>query len=136
MPRAPILSVVSLLALSSRVAFAADPSPPNWAEIAAIFAERCVMCHSDNGAGRGLRLDSYDAVLMGSERGAVLVPGDSQDSELIRRLRGESLPRMPFLSRPLPPDQIELIVRWVDAGLPGPSPLFDILTNSAQGQSE
>ncbi len=94
------------------------------------------MCHSDNGAGRGLRLDSYDAVLMGSERGAVLVPGDSQDSELIRRLRGESLPRMPFLSRPLPPDQIELIVRWVDAGIPGPVPQLDLLKESAQGRFE
>jgi mono/diheme cytochrome c family protein len=136
MLRARFLLAVSLLAVSSRAACAADPNPPSWAEIAEIFAERCVMCHSDQGAGRGLLLDSYEAVLTGSERGAVLVPGDSGKSELIRRLRGESLPRMPFLSRPLPPDQIELIVRWVDAGLPGPSPQFDLLRDSAQGRFE
>jgi hypothetical protein len=77
------------------------------------------MCHSRlAGASKGLRLDDYDAVLAGSERGAVLIPGNVADSELVRRLRGESTPRMPFLSRPLPDEEIALIESWVIAGMP------------------
>ncbi len=92
---------------------------PGWAEISVIFKERCVMCHSAvAGASKGLRLDDYQAALTGSERGVVLIPGNAADSELIRRLRGQSVPRMPFLSRPLPEDQIALIESWIAAGLP------------------
>ena len=91
---------------------------PDWAAVSAIFVKRCVMCHSEQGAARGLRLDSYEAAVAGSTKGAVLVAGNSAGSELIRRLRGESMPRMPFLSSPLPPEQIDLIMRWVEAGLP------------------
>lgn len=96
-----------------------DAVSPGWAEVSVIFNKRCIMCHSAvAGASKGLRLDNYAAALTGSERGIVLVPGDASGSELIRRLRGESAPRMPFLSRPLLEDEIALIERWIAAGLP------------------
>jgi hypothetical protein len=111
------VALVTLVALlRGYIATAAEA--PDWVEVSAIFVERCVMCHSAHGASLDLRLDSYEAVVTGSIRGAVLVPGDPAGSELLRRLRGESLPRMPFLSYPLPPEQIDLITRWVEAGLP------------------
>jgi mono/diheme cytochrome c family protein len=91
---------------------------PDWRAVGAVFVARCVNCHAAHGAALGLRLDSYAAALAGSERGPVLIAGDAAGSELVRRLRGESLPRMPFLSYPLPPDEIDLVVRWVEAGLP------------------
>ena len=89
-----------------------------WREVGQIFVERCVMCHSAQGASKGLRLDSLDAALAGGRTGPVLIPGDADASELVRRLRGESQPRMPFLSYPLPPEQIDLITDWVNAGMP------------------
>lgn len=97
---------------------AGDLPVPNWNDASAIFQARCTMCHSQLGASKGLRLDSYEAAIAGSERGAVLLPGDSENSELVRRLRGESVPRMPFLGRQLPEEEIDLITRWIDAGLP------------------
>lgn len=90
----------------------------DWPAVAALFVARCVNCHAAHGTARGLRLDSHEAALAGGERGPVLIAGDAAGSELIRRLRGESLPRMPFLSRPLPPEEIDLVMRWVEAGLP------------------
>lgn len=96
----------------------ADAPAPGWDAVSAIFAKHCVRCHAGRDAARGLRLDSHAAALAGGERGVVLMPGDAAGSELIRRLRGESVPRMPFLSRPLPDEQIELIERWIEAGLP------------------
>jgi len=114
----PTLLTLFIL-VSTLSAFAAGTEQPDWGDVSAIFNERCVMCHSSvHGAGRGLRLDSYEAAVAGSSKGAVLVPGDAARSELIRRLRGESTPRMPFLSVPLTQDQIDLIIRWIDAGLP------------------
>ncbi len=111
---------VTLAALSAPFAACAeDAIPPDWADVSVVFTKRCVMCHSAvAGASKGLRLDDYAAALSGSERGAVLVAGNAEGSELIRRIRGESTPRMPFLSRPLPEDEIELINSWVVAGMP------------------
>lgn len=95
------------------------PVVPDWADVSAIFAERCVMCHSAvAGASKGLRLDEYEAALAGSEDGVVLVAGDLQGSELALRLRGISVPRMPFLSRAMPETEILLIENWILAGLP------------------
>jgi hypothetical protein len=91
---------------------------PTWRDVEPIFVERCVMCHSSQGASKGLRLDTLDGAIAGSADGAVLIPGNADASELVLRLRGESLPRMPFLSYPLSTDQIALIIQWIDAGMP------------------
>lgn len=114
----PLLFLSSFLLVSTQATFAVAEEGPDWAGVNAIFVKRCVMCHSEQAAARGLRLDTYDAAVAGSENGPVLVPGNTTESELIRRIRGESIPRMPFLSSPLPPEQIDLIARWVEAGLP------------------
>jgi hypothetical protein len=120
--RARHILVVLLAVLLSHGASAGE-SGPDWGEIGAIFRERCVMCHSQAAAEKGLRLDSYAGTIAGSENGPVLIPGDPFSSELIRRLNGTSRPRMPFLSRPLTPETIGIIERWTAAGLPETSAL-------------
>lgn len=76
------------------------------------------MCHSGEHAAVELHLDSYEGAITGSKNGPVLIPGDVSSSELIRRVRGESQPRMPFLGYPLDADEIALLEYWVEAGLP------------------
>ena len=112
--------VALLLICFSQAAAAAEAvgQPPTWADINPIVTKHCVMCHSAQGAGKGLRLDSYALAIAGSKDGPVLLPGDPEGSELIRRLKGISTPRMPFLSYPLAEEQIALFVRWVEAGMP------------------
>lgn len=97
-----------------------QPNSSNtYTEISPILAQRCVMCHSGDGASLGLRLDSYDAVLKGSSKGPVVRAGDPSGSELIRRLKGISLPRMPMTGPPfLSDNEIALFERWVASGLP------------------
>lgn len=112
---ASFLVLPAVLALTAQAGVAEEP--PIWADVSVIFVERCVMCHSAQGAGRGLRLDTYDAAVAGSINGPVLLPGDARNSELIRRLKGQSQPRMPFLSYALTDEQIDLIARWIDNGL-------------------
>lgn len=99
-------------------ATAQGDGPPDWEDASVVFVRRCIMCHSELGAARGLQLDSYAAALAGSQRGAVLLPGDPDASELMLRVRGDSPPRMPFLGPPLPKDEIDVIERWIAAGLP------------------
>jgi len=103
------------LGLHAGVAFA--QTDPGYAEVAAILRERCVVCHQGEAAPLGLRLDSYAGAMKGSQKGPVIKPGDARASELARRVRGESLPRMPLTGPPwLPAEQIALIERWIAAG--------------------
>jgi hypothetical protein len=99
-------------------AIGGDLMRPNWADVSPIFEKRCINCHSELGAAKGLRLDNYEAAMAGGANGAVLLARDASGSELIRRLRGESTPRMPFLSTRLPQEEIDLIVSWIEVGLP------------------
>lgn len=114
MKRIFVFAVGMLLALPG---WAEDTTAPAWADVQPIFTQHCVMCHGPQGAANGLHLDSYASAVAGSKNGAVVLAGDAAHSELIRRLKGERTPRMPFLSYPLGEDQITLIARWIDAGL-------------------
>jgi mono/diheme cytochrome c family protein len=100
------------------VAGAAGAQPSaTYADLEPILQSRCVMCHAGTAPSAGLKLDSAEALLAGSTRGPVVVPGDPDTSELVRRLRGASLPRMPLTGPPyLGDEEIDLFVRWIAAG--------------------
>ena len=92
---------------------------PTWSEAQQLFTQKCTLCHSGKNAPLGLRLDTLKGALNGSERGPVLKAGHPDGSELIRRVRGESQPRMPLTGPPfLSVDEITMLERWVEAGLP------------------
>lgn len=94
---------------------------PTYDTLAPIFAQRCVMCHSGDSAPKGLKLDSYDSLLKGSASGPVVQAGDPAASELVRRLKGISQPRMPMTGPPyLTDDEIALFENWIaDGAKPG-----------------
>lgn len=119
-PAALVAGALGTLAASSASASAATPA---YGEVAAIFASRCVVCHSGPHAQNGVVLDSHEAVLKGGRNGPVVVPGSARTSELVRRIRGERLPRMPMTGPPfLEPAQIALIEAWIDGGAPAGPP--------------
>jgi Protein of unknown function (DUF1553)/Protein of unknown function (DUF1549)/Planctomycete cytochrome C len=95
-------------------------SPDFVRDIAPILAENCVTCHGPTQQQSRLRLDARSLALKGGLSGKVIVPGKGKDSLLVRRLRGQVAPRMPFEKSPLSPDRIALIEGWIDAGAPGP----------------
>lgn len=126
-PAAGAVLGLALVAAGARV-----DRPPTYADVAPIFAARCVVCHSGDHAPRGLRLDSYEHVRHGSERGPVVHAGEPGRSELVRRVRGESLPRMPLTGPPfLSEGEIQRLEAWIEGGLargaaaptPAPPPL-------------
>jgi mono/diheme cytochrome c family protein len=94
----------------------------SWETVSSLFQERCVMCHSGDSAPLGLRLDSFDGVMAGSENGAVVVPGAADTSPLFHRVTGSAEPRMPLDGPPfLDEAEITAIADWILFGASGPT---------------
>src|SRR5256714_13132776 len=128
-PRGLVLAagsfLISLSFLVSGVLFAAKPQAASQAssgkpapvafatQIRPILASRCYPCHGPDVQQHGLRLDSLPAILSGSANGKVVIPGDSQNSHIVRRLLGLEQPQMPYGGPPLPAEQIDLLRNWI-----------------------
>ena len=86
-------------------------------DIQPILSSRCVYCHGPNSINgsppNGLLLDSYENVILGSLFFPVVQPGLPENSTIMLLLRSGG---MPAQSQPLPPDQIELIAKWIEEG--------------------
>ncbi|WP_298188116.1 c-type cytochrome domain-containing protein [uncultured Pseudomonas sp.] len=118
LPRWPLYWLVLLVANQSQ-----GQTPVTYGDLAPILHSRCVLCHAGPQPPLDLALDSLEHLLSGSRRGPIVKPGDAEGSELIQRLKGSSLPRMPMTGPPyLGDEQIELFERWINDGLqPGPT---------------
>lgn len=119
--------VAALLATTGTLpapAWAQTAPTDTWSTLAPLLAERCVMCHSASAAAAGLRLDSLDGLKKGSTRGPVVQPGNPAGSEIVRRVKGSSLPRMPMTGPPWLADaDVARLERWISAGLPEGTPI-------------
>jgi uncharacterized membrane protein len=85
-------------------------------QVQPIFEQRCVKCHSGEDPAEGLRLTSYEEAMKGAGEEEVILPGQPEDSELVKRIKGEAEPRMPLNQAPLSDDEIELIEQWIEDG--------------------
>lgn len=90
--------------------------------VAPALAQRCSGCHNDSKRKGQLSVASYEKLMKGGEHGPVIVAGDLNHSDLIRRI---SLPPTDkdFMPRdgktPLSAEQTTAIRWWVSAGAPG-----------------
>jgi len=87
-------------------------------DIAPLLIENCKGCHLDATRTRGgLRLDTFVQLLRGGDSGAIIQPGKSEASLLIKKLKGTEGERMPAGGRPPLSDQsVTLIAKWIDEG--------------------
>jgi mono/diheme cytochrome c family protein len=86
-----------------------------------IFEGRCTTCHNAGKLKGGLRLDTYEGVLAGGRSGAVVVAGNPDASELLKRVRlpVEDKGHMPPKGKtPLTDDEVAVLAWWVEAGAP------------------
>lgn len=119
MSNRPLRRLAICLLLPLFAATRGNADEPTYSAIAPILQSRCVLCHSGPQAPLGLALDSLEQLLAGSRRGPVVRAGDPAGSELLKRLKGLSLPRMPLSGPPfLSEAEIALFERWIVAGLP------------------
>src|SRR5215210_294475 len=104
-----------LLALLSTPPAVAQDRPVSFVrDVRPILAKHCLACHGPDKKARKakLRLDVEE-----SAKG-VYVAGDPDASDLVKRITGDGDDRMPppKAGKALPPEQVELITRWVKQG--------------------
>ena len=107
MKRARLLALVCSLAPLGAVDFTRDVHP--------ILAEHCFACHGGDKRSGGLSLKDYGEVLKGGRTGAVILPGHSADSLLLKRVTATTS-FMPPAGRRLTLEEIAIIRAWVDDG--------------------
>ena len=73
---------------------------------------RCGGCHGASGI-QGLDVTSYASLMAGGQNGAVIVPGDPQNSLLVQKQSGEQ-PHFAQLS----PQELQMVIDWINAGAP------------------
>ena len=88
-------------------------------DVLPILSDHCFRCHGPDAASRkaDLRLDVKEHALRAED--PVIVPGRSDQSELVARITSDDPAEVmppPKAKRPLSRRQVELLRRWVDDG--------------------
>ena len=105
--------------------FAAGADVDFELQIKPLLAAKCLDCHGPDTQEHHLRLDRRAAMLRGGDSGEpAMVPGNSEASHLIQRIRGTEAGKL------MPPDEadrlssgeIELLQAWIDQGAKWPGP--------------
>ena len=96
----------------------APAAAPDYArDVTPIFRKYCLGCHNAQEAQGGLVLETHAQLLRGGEHGAVLVPGQLEQSRLIRLLEKRAEPSMPPEGNAGPPPvEIAVLKAWIAAG--------------------
>ncbi len=113
---------VVFVLLSANSANAEAPAPNSDAffetHVRPILATKCVKCHGESRQKSGLRLDSREAMLLGGDTGAAVVPGDLNASLMAEAIRYEGLEMPP--DAPLSDAEVEYLTAWIAAGAAWP----------------
>lgn len=100
---------------SDKVDFKRDVQP--------VLNEHCAACHGGVKKQSGFSVISRSLMLAETDSGQpAIIPGDSDQSELVWRIAHEEDPelRMPPGDEPLTQEQIAKLTAWIDAGAPWP----------------
>jgi len=120
--------VLGCLAVTTSLAAAdtATAFPPDQIEffeksVRPVLAERCYDCHGVHKHQNGLRLDSRDAVIRGSDYGKVVEPGNPSASKLIKAVTNAAgVEPMPKKGDKLTATEVAALEKWITLGLPWP----------------
>jgi WD40 repeat protein len=98
----------------------------DYSAVEAIFTERCLDCHESKEPEANLVLETFESLMKGSDSGAVIVPGKSSDSLLVKMLEGIEKDGKKKIMPPgkrekLKSSEIALIRAWIDAGAKAPA---------------
>jgi hypothetical protein len=129
--RGLVLALVGLLACACRFDVRAQETKeqPSLSPAAIVFFEKkvrpiladtCFRCHGEMKQKGSLRLDSRAALLTGGDQGPVLVPGQPENSLLIKAISYANPELKMPPSKKLPREQIEALTQWVKMGAPWP----------------
>ncbi len=113
--------MAGIAASASAESFSADQIEFFEKNIRPVLAEKCYSCHGAKKHQNGLRVDQREALMKGSEYGAVVDPRNPAASKLIRAIKhAPGLEPMPKKGDALKPEQIAMLEKWIGMGLPWP----------------
>jgi hypothetical protein len=113
-----VINFLAYMVCATELAVHAEPVDFE-AQIAPIFAEHCLSCHSPNIKKGELSLADGAELL----ESGYLIPGDAAASylmEMVTALPGQK-PKMPMDGASLSEQQVELLRAWIDAGAAWPA---------------
>ena len=120
------LTGLPTLAQADDAAKKTDPRQPvsYYRQIRPLFQASCQGCHQPAKAGGAFVMTDFAQLLEpGSSDHAGIVPGKPGESEVLRQVTPkEGKTRMPKRGRPLQPNDIELITRWIAEGAKNDTP--------------
>ncbi|MCH1569807.1 MAG: hypothetical protein L7S64_00530 [Longimicrobiales bacterium] len=82
-------------------------------EVMPILEKHCWECHSEQSAELGLKLDTYEGVMAGSDYGTIVEIGDADASLLIDMIASGDMPED---ADPLPAAELDVIKAWIVEG--------------------
>jgi hypothetical protein len=113
--------LVAALLVSGIVGYSfilSEPRVDFISEVKPLLNRKCISCHGGVKQKSGYSLLFHDEALGTGKSGRpAIIPGDPDNSELIRRLSAhDPEERMPYHEDPLTEEEIELLTRWVREG--------------------
>ena len=86
--------------------------------ISPIMDIKCISCHNDEVQRGGLNISSPQFLQEGGENGPVIAPGDTDESEIFRRITisQENSKFMPPKGNPMSYDEIKVMEWWISNG--------------------
>jgi mono/diheme cytochrome c family protein len=92
------------------------------ADVIPIFQMRCVSCHGKRKQEGGLDLRTMASRLKGGKSGPAMVPGDPQQSLILKRIAAGEMPPPKSLFeafvRPPTSEEVDTLRAWINAGAP------------------
>ncbi|MCA9080550.1 MAG: hypothetical protein KDA58_08320, partial [Planctomycetaceae bacterium] len=85
-------------------------------DIAPFMANLCMDCHNENRQNGGLSVASFFDIMKGGDSGAVIIPGDMENSRLFRLVGGLENPRMPQSQARITRKNYEDLKMWFKEG--------------------
>ena len=114
-----------VLALAVPAAVQAEPVSFKK-DVAPLLLNNCLACHGPKKAEGGYRIDTFERVMVaGDSTVGGFIAKDLATSESFRRITSTDVKeRMPLDGDPLPPEQVDLLKRWIEEGaaFDGPDP--------------
>lgn len=91
--------------------------------VQSIFSRRCHKCHAGVKPENGFRINTREGLLAGGDSGPAIKVGDPEGSLLVAAIRREDKNFQMPPEDPLPAEEINQIVRWIELDAPTLSPV-------------
>ena len=82
-------------------------------DVMPLMEKYCWECHSEESAELGLKLDSYEGIMGGSDYGTVVEVGDADGSLLVDMIASGDMPED---GDPMAADELAIIKSWITEG--------------------